>query len=151
MLTRDDIRAHVRPQVDALVDEIVERAWTQLQGTINEVIGIARSVLLEGEHVGVAEQVDAPSPRVSVGLVGSNPAPDTSVRASGRKPNSCKKCGAVGFTSATCGKTHNVGDSLPEALDRQMDVRPDRKPPPLSSSRSDRFAAIEAAAQARRG
>jgi hypothetical protein len=30
------------------------------------------------------------------------------VNKSGRKPNTCSKCGAVGFTERTCGRTHNV-------------------------------------------
>ena len=63
----------------------------------------------------------------------------TAKTTSGRKPNSCSKCGAVGFTASTCGRSHNV----PTAVDS--------KPPPSKRTESSggRFAAIEAAAQRR--
>lgn len=48
-----------------------------------------------------------------------------------RKPNTCSKCGAVGFTAQSCGKSHNVGD---------RDVKPAnvpvKAPPPIARTGS---------------
>lgn len=93
-----------------------------------------------------------------------------------RKPNSCSKCGAIGFTAATCGRTHNVptspagADDAKEPPTREVAASPKppttsreevsapptpRSPSPATSpikplSRSERFALIEAAAERRR-
>lgn len=62
-----------------------------------------------------------------------------------RKPMSCNKCGAVGFTSRTCGKTHNV-----EETDAEESETVDTKPPStaavsIASLRSKRQPARAAA------
>lgn len=57
--------------------------------------------------------------------------------------NTCSKCGARGFTAKTCGRTHNVV--------AQSVQTPALASPPPCTSKSDRFARIEAAARARQG
>lgn len=60
-----------------------------------------------------------------------------------KKPRKCSRCDEVGHRSDRC----PLGVTLPEALDRQLDVAPP-SPPPV---RDDRFARIEAMARSRRG
>lgn len=59
-----------------------------------------------------------------------------------RKPNRCSECGAVGFNSQSCGKTHNVPTS-PAAPDGPVVAKASTpatstiKAPPLSAPRID--------------
>lgn len=55
---------------------------------------------------------------------------DAEPTAERRRANTCRKCGAVGFTARTCGKTHNVA----------VDARPDTHaapPAPADDARDD--------------
>lgn len=92
-----------------------------------------------------------------------------------RRPKSCSKCRAVGFTSAGCGRTHNVsptpaeddsevqGPASPRSYPRASS-EPDRdddddsddesektESPPHVARKRDRFAEIEASARKRAG
>jgi hypothetical protein len=124
-MNRAEILEHLQPAIDELVARITALVPELVRAQLMDAIG-----KLTGTPAHTAPE-QAPKRRK---IAQRDTKPAKVIKASGRKPNSCKKCGAVGFTSSTCGKTHNLGDSLPEALDRQMDVRPDRKPPPHPAS-----------------
>jgi hypothetical protein len=114
-MTRDDILEHLQPALDELVDRIAAM-----------LPGLVRSELVAtlGKLTGEAAPAKARVPR--------EPKPKKSTKAitpkSGRKPNSCRKCGATGFTAATCGKTHNVASA-------KADTSPAVSPPPERESR----------------
>jgi hypothetical protein len=62
--------------------------------------------------------------------------------------STCGKCGEHGHNARTCGKDKNEDEEDEEPAASPTVVS---RPPPLNGSRVDRFAAIEAAARARRG
>jgi hypothetical protein len=148
-VTRDDLLEALQPELEQLADKILAIAGDIAGRLLRERLQALATNLGQGGGTVDAPRFDevprkgqrkanAGRPR-SAALArraGSSPAPDTKKK---RKPNSCNKCGAVGFTSATCGKTHNV-----EASSTDSDN------PPPTATRADRFSRIEAAASARR-
>jgi hypothetical protein len=127
-MSRDQIIEHLQPLFDELVDRVAALVPELVHKHLVETLG---------------KLTDAPAKPTRSRKV-ARPAVKPA-KSAGRKPNSCSKCGATGFTAATCGKTHNV-DGKPATAPYVV-----AKPPPLNSGRNDRFAAIEAAARARRG
>lgn len=69
----------------------------------------------------------------------------TALQANGKAPPSCSKCGYVGGNARGCGTAH---ETLVAGAKQNGVTVADVEPPP--PARSDRFAAIEAAARARR-
>jgi hypothetical protein len=115
-------REQITERLQPLFDDLVERVAALVPELVREHL-----VETLGKLTGEADE----KPKRARKVVHRDPRP---AKKSGRKPNSCSKCGATGFTAATCGKTHNIGeDSILDALDRQMDVRVDRKPPPSTA------------------
>lgn len=68
-----------------------------------------------------------------------------------RSTMKCKKCGALGFRSDGCGRTHNVARHEADDDEDEDDDEAPPATPKFPTSRVDRFARIEAAASARRG
>jgi hypothetical protein len=93
-MTRDDLLERLQPAIDELVDRVAAMLPDLVRAELVATLGKLTT-----------EQKTPVKVRVH-----REPKP---AKASGRKPNSCSKCGATGFTAATCGKTHNVGEKVP--------------------------------------
>lgn len=133
-MTRDDILEHLQPAIDELVNRITSLVPELVRAQLVDTIG-----KLTGDHPALVKK--KPAKRA---VVHRDPKPAKST--SGRKPNSCKKCGAVGFTSATCGKTHNVTSAKaetpsavlpPPSTPKQTASLPSRRPPVHAEVSSD--------------
>lgn len=201
---RAHLRPRIEKLVDGLVEMIAERVERQIEDALEAARSALESDLAVG-HETVRDTIEMPlvgpvgrvvhrgvkpsSDDVSSRRAGPGEAPagvpahldrapssDPSPRrARGERTNTCRKCGAVGFTARTCGKTHNVSPaptpvpapgrskrdldvevrpaaSAPSVLDVEDDDLDDEKTesPPLVA-RADRFAAIEASARKRTG
>lgn len=129
-MNREELSERVRalPAFRDLEDQLVELAVELAEEMLHERLqALIAKPLLETRHPKTTPSQPKPKAAKATGAK--------------RKPNSCSKCGASGFTAATCGKTHNVTTEEPEVVS---------KPPPLSaepiaSPRSKRLPARAAA------
>lgn len=188
---RTEIATAIRARVEGLVDELVERVLDRVEGQITDSLEAALSALESDlAHHDVKPQNilsddDDSSQRSARDPARARPRPPRSGQMpsssdSLRKPNTCGTCGAVGFTSRSCGKTHNVSSapaggervdaaevhgptsaasprrqSRPPAPveldDDDSDDESEKTESPPQVARRDRFAAIEESVAKRRG
>ncbi|MDQ3295103.1 MAG: hypothetical protein M3619_00775 [Myxococcota bacterium] len=143
-------REQLFERVKRVLDGHAERMGRELAALTDEIVALVPKLVREQLMGAFADLGNQSTPPVTKRTARKPSTPDPSPKQPkqrGKRGNTCKACGAAGFTSRTCGKTHNVAAS-PIASAPIAAV--DSKPPPQPTSRASRFAAIESAAAARR-
>jgi hypothetical protein len=158
-MTRDELLDHVRPRVEQLAGDIATMLWDRLELLLDQALDAARSALeselavghrdikpanvssddvssRHAEERGTSTTTEPPRSTRAASPSSRSRAPSSDL-SSPRRQKSCSKCGAVGFTSAGCGRTHNVSatpnlDRVFEAIEDEIDEESEKTeaPPP---------------------
>lgn len=121
-------REHVLEQLQPIVEQLADKILELADKTANDILRERLQSLISPPNI--PDEPKRRTARVAKGKPAAVTKPRKSVTENipteKRKPNSCNKCGAIGFTSRTCGKTHNVQEE-------QTDEEVDSKPPPSTA------------------
>lgn len=175
-MNREDLLEHLRPRVEDLAGELATILWDRLEVQLDQALDAARSALASEIEPSDVEVLTAPERRperperrptrrglsrqerreLELGQVPPSPdtsempapAPGVTKKGTPRKRTEirCGKCGEIGRRADTCGITHNPLTKPAASIVSAPRVARAPAPASSSSSKSDRFATIEAAA-----